>query len=134
MALPALRGRQALSSIGQRYRSSVLGISSLRTFSVNACYKRPCHFRYLHKTLAAYNCRSFVSNVGKLGPESSNTSAYLSGCAIKGVDELVDVKKVLVIGSGGISIGQAGEFDYSGTSMRSSIESVGNFYRRRESF
>lgn len=27
---------------------------------------------------------------------------------------LVDVKKVLVIGSGGLSIGQAGEFDYSG--------------------
>lgn len=28
--------------------------------------------------------------------------------------QLVDVKKVLVIGSGGLSIGQAGEFDYSG--------------------
>ena len=28
----------------------------------------------------------------------------------------VDVKKVLVIGSGGLSIGQAGEFDYSGES------------------
>lgn len=27
-----------------------------------------------------------------------------------------DVKKVLVVGSGGLSIGQAGEFDYSGTS------------------
>lgn len=27
---------------------------------------------------------------------------------------LVDVKKVLVVGSGGLSIGQAGEFDYSG--------------------
>jgi carbamoyl-phosphate synthase large subunit len=27
---------------------------------------------------------------------------------------LVDVKKVVVVGSGGLSIGQAGEFDYSG--------------------
>jgi carbamoyl-phosphate synthase large subunit len=27
----------------------------------------------------------------------------------------VNVKKVLVIGSGGLAIGQAGEFDYSGT-------------------
>lgn len=27
---------------------------------------------------------------------------------------LVDVRKVLVVGSGGLSIGQAGEFDYSG--------------------
>jgi carbamoyl-phosphate synthase large subunit len=30
---------------------------------------------------------------------------------------LVDVKKVLVVGSGGLSIGQAGEFDYSGKLM-----------------
>ncbi|ANB15414.1 carbamoyl-phosphate synthase (glutamine-hydrolyzing) CPA2 [Sugiyamaella lignohabitans] len=30
-------------------------------------------------------------------------------------DKLVDVNKVLVIGSGGLSIGQAGEFDYSGS-------------------
>jgi hypothetical protein len=29
----------------------------------------------------------------------------------------VDVKKVLVIGSGGLSIGQAGEFDYSGKTV-----------------
>ena len=28
-----------------------------------------------------------------------------------------DVKKVLVVGSGGLSIGQAGEFDYSGKSL-----------------
>lgn len=28
---------------------------------------------------------------------------------------LPDIKKVLVIGSGGLAIGQAGEFDYSGT-------------------
>lgn len=28
--------------------------------------------------------------------------------------EKPDVKKVLVVGSGGLSIGQAGEFDYSG--------------------
>lgn len=30
----------------------------------------------------------------------------------------MDVKKVLVIGSGGLSIGQAGEFDYSGESLK----------------
>ncbi|KAL8631531.1 hypothetical protein Q9189_002749 [Teloschistes chrysophthalmus] len=32
-----------------------------------------------------------------------------------GNKNLVDVKKVIVIGSGGLSIGQAGEFDYSGS-------------------
>ena len=28
-----------------------------------------------------------------------------------------DVKKVLILGSGGLSIGQAGEFDYSGSQV-----------------
>ncbi|KAL1915643.1 uncharacterized protein VTP21DRAFT_6402 [Calcarisporiella thermophila] len=42
---------------------------------------------------------------------------------------LVDVKKVLVVGSGGLSIGQAGEFDYSGSQAikalrESNIETV----------
>lgn len=33
---------------------------------------------------------------------------------ILGEIPLIDVRKVLVVGSGGLSIGQAGEFDYSG--------------------
>jgi carbamoyl-phosphate synthase large subunit len=40
--------------------------------------------------------------------------AYLASGAIEPGKNLVNVKKVLVIGSGGLSIGQAGEFDYSG--------------------
>lgn len=45
------------------------------------------------------------------------------GSAVKVSEEiltnvpLVDVKKVLVVGSGGLSIGQAGEFDYSGKNI-----------------
>ena len=42
---------------------------------------------------------------------SSITASYIASA---GELELVNVKKVLVIGSGGLSIGQAGEFDYSG--------------------
>ncbi len=45
-----------------------------------------------------------------------NAKAYLESGVIKGAANPVDVKKVLVIGSGGLSIGQAGEFDYSGQS------------------
>lgn len=48
--------------------------------------------------------------------EAPNAQAYLNSGAIAGARDLVDVKKVLVIGSGGLSIGQAGEFDYSGKS------------------
>lgn len=40
---------------------------------------------------------------------------YLKQFGNQDHSQLVDVSKVLVIGSGGLSIGQAGEFDYSGS-------------------
>jgi carbamoyl-phosphate synthase large subunit len=46
--------------------------------------------------------------------EAPRPEAYLESGVIDQGKNLVDVKKVLVIGSGGLSIGQAGEFDYSG--------------------
>lgn len=46
--------------------------------------------------------------------EAQGSKITASYVASAGELELVDVKKVLVIGSGGLSIGQAGEFDYSG--------------------
>ena len=50
------------------------------------------------------------------GEEAPSSKAYINSGIIAGAKNLVNVKKVLVIGSGGLSIGQAGEFDYSGTS------------------
>lgn len=43
-----------------------------------------------------------------------SSKTYLESGVIAGGQNLIDVKKVLVIGSGGLAIGQAGEFDYSG--------------------
>lgn len=41
--------------------------------------------------------------------------------------EKPDVRKVLVVGSGGLSIGQAGEFDYSGKHIaRANVDSADN--------
>jgi len=60
-----------------------------------------------------------------------NAKAYLESGVIKGAANPVDVKKVLVIGSGGLSIGQAGEFDYSGWSpipRAAVIKSICTFY------
>lgn len=51
---------------------------------------------------------------GITGQEAPSAQAYISSGVLAGRKNLVDVKKVLVIGSGGLSIGQAGEFDYSG--------------------
>ncbi|RCI00958.1 carbamoyl-phosphate synthase (glutamine-hydrolyzing) cpa2 [Rhizopus azygosporus] len=53
------------------------------------------------------------------------------GAAVKVSEEilsnvpLVDVKKVLVVGSGGLSIGQAGEFDYSGSQAIKALRESG---------
>lgn len=57
--------------------------------------------------------RAYSSPPAQSGP---NPKAYLESGVIK-PKQKVDVKKVLVIGSGGLAIGQAGEFDYSGMSM-----------------
>jgi len=58
----------------------------------------------------AYHVRH-ATNDSAVAPSAKT---YLESGIIAGGQNLVDVKKVLVIGSGGLSIGQAGEFDYSG--------------------
>ena len=67
-------------------------------------------------SLRIYSIRSFSSSaIRSATPQeaygSNITASYIASA---GDLELVDVKKVLVIGSGGLTIGQAGEFDYSG--------------------
>jgi carbamoyl-phosphate synthase large subunit len=57
--------------------------------------------------------------------ESPRPEAYLESGAIDYGKKLVDVKKVLVIGSGGLSIGQAGEFDYSGSQALKALKEAG---------
>ena len=54
-------------------------------------------------------------STGVAGSEAPNPNAYIDSGVVK-PQHGVDVKKVLVIGSGGLAIGQAGEFDYSGMS------------------
>lgn len=60
--------------------------------------------------------RTFASSGRRAitGQEAPSSKAYIESGVIGNQKNLVDVKKVLVIGSGGLSIGQAGEFDYSG--------------------
>ncbi|KAL6869063.1 carbamoyl-phosphate synthase (glutamine-hydrolyzing) cpa2 [Amphichorda felina] len=53
-----------------------------------------------------------------------NPKAYIDSGVIK-PQQTVDVKKVLVIGSGGLAIGQAGEFDYSGSQALKALKEAG---------
>lgn len=55
-----------------------------------------------------------VRNATSTAQVAPSSKAYIESGAIAGGQNLIDVKKVLVIGSGGLAIGQAGEFDYSG--------------------
>ncbi|KAL0469092.1 carbamoyl-phosphate synthase [Neurospora intermedia] len=53
-----------------------------------------------------------------------DAKAYIQSGVVKPRDH-VDVKKVLVIGSGGLAIGQAGEFDYSGSQALKALKEAG---------
>lgn len=63
-----------------------------------------------------------LASAGAAQP-APDPKAYLASGVVK-PKEHVDVKKVLVIGSGGLAIGQAGEFDYSGMLSREHIAIV----------
>ncbi|KAL0938956.1 carbamoyl-phosphate synthase arginine-specific large chain [Colletotrichum truncatum] len=61
---------------------------------------------------------------GSAQQSAPNPKAYLESGVIK-PHVGVDVKKVLVIGSGGLAIGQAGEFDYSGSQALKALKEAG---------
>ncbi|KAI1828099.1 carbamoyl-phosphate synthase [Xylaria intraflava] len=65
-------------------------------------------------------CNAAVADV----QQAPNPKAYLESGVIKPKD-IVNVKKVLVIGSGGLAIGQAGEFDYSGSQALKALKEAG---------
>ena len=67
----------------------------------------------------------FRSSTRKQSQEASTTQTLLDSGAIAGGRDLVDVRKVLVVGSGGLSIGQAGEFDYSGSQALKALKEAG---------
>lgn len=72
------------------------------------------HASKLRKTQKGANFRrSFVRWNSTQSSNDSYVGAGILSQSGKG-QSLVDVEKVLIIGSGGLSIGQAGEFDYSG--------------------
>ena len=67
-----------------------------------------------HQSYRTFSSSAIRSATPQEAHGSSITASYIASA---GELELVNVKKVLVIGSGGLSIGQAGEFDYSGAPM-----------------
>lgn len=82
-------------------------------------------------TTTASNTRRASSTQSEVIGLTAPPTTSREGSAVKVSEEilsnvpLVDVKKVVIVGSGGLSIGQAGEFDYSGNY---SIELIWRLY------
>ena len=88
---------------------------SVRGFCTRNLPLRPLCARQPLQSLQKYAKLFSSSSPSRIASqEAPNAKAYLESGAISGARDLVNVSKVLVIGSGGLSIGQAGEFDYSG--------------------
>ena len=114
MALCGRLARRA-PAFTKQFRSATPSITS-RTF-VSRASSPLLSVRNGHESQASYRQLRAFSKLPpnwNLSQEAPNAKAYLDSGVIAGARNLVDVKKVLVIGSGGLSIGQAGEFDYSG--------------------
>ncbi|KAJ5637106.1 Carbamoyl-phosphate synthase arginine-specific large chain [Penicillium lividum] len=101
---------------------------SLRAFSSQSSVRSTAAALRLQKLPSparSQQLRAFSSSLLRLAEQKGpSADAYLASGAIK-PSKLVDVKKVLVIGSGGLSIGQAGEFDYSGSQALKALKEAG---------
>lgn len=125
MALSGKLARQLQQELFQQARQAAPRIAR-RTFVSKA--PRCLGQQKQAKVAAPKNIRSFTRSARSCASQTEtapNAKAYLESGAIAGAQDLVDVKKVLVIGSGGLSIGQAGEFDYSGSQALKALKEAG---------
>lgn len=104
------------TSLLRRELYSTPRIALDRSFSTQVYRKATTSHLLSQKTPSWQQYRKFSRTVKRTAAaqEGLRPEAYLESGVVQQSKNLVDVKKVLVIGSGGLSIGQAGEFDYSG--------------------
>ncbi|CAG7556823.1 unnamed protein product [Fusarium equiseti] len=114
---PALlrHGRRVPRALPSRSFSSVSPLANACRVSIAAT--RPANSKRIGtlKVMRGYSSAA---------QDAPNPKAYLDSGVIK-PHQTVDVKKVLVIGSGGLAIGQAGEFDYSGAQALKALKEAG---------
>ncbi|KAJ6172700.1 Carbamoyl-phosphate synthase arginine-specific large chain [Penicillium chermesinum] len=125
----AARCGQAASLLRQRCLAETRSALPLRSFSSQPVRSTASALRLqkLPSPARSQQLRSFSSSLRILAQARKTPSAdsYLASGVVKPGSNLVDVKKVLVIGSGGLSIGQAGEFDYSGSQALKALKEAG---------
>jgi carbamoyl-phosphate synthase large subunit len=119
VAPSSLAGRApALLRCGRRVPRASLPVRSFTTAHLNGRSRwSPSQPQKVlqQKRLGTITITRAYSSPAADAQSAPNPKAYIDSGVIK-PKQSVDVKKVLVIGSGGLAIGQAGEFDYSGMS------------------
>ncbi|KAL8388411.1 hypothetical protein RB595_009264 [Gaeumannomyces hyphopodioides] len=70
--------------------------------------------------------RLFTATAAALAQPAPDANSYLQNLPSDMLKQAAsDIKKVLVVGSGGLAIGQAGEFDYSGSQALKALKEAG---------
>lgn len=125
MAASARCLRQVSSALLQQARPTVVR-PTFRAFSTQLT--RQSNHLLAPKEPYWLQTRKFTRSTRRYAAvqEAPKAEAYINSGIIEPGKNLVDVKKVLVIGSGGLAIGQAGEFDYSGTACELFSSRVAN--------
>ncbi|KAF7509487.1 argininosuccinate lyase [Endocarpon pusillum] len=125
MAAPARFGRHTSFLLTRRCVS--VSQSASRSLSTQLITTTRTPHLALQKKPQWQQTRKFSRSLRRhaAGQSAPSAEAYLASGAIEPGKNLVDVKKVLVIGSGGLSIGQAGEFDYSGSQALKALKEAG---------
>lgn len=113
MAFSRRLARQSAQSLLRQSQSSTPARVCARTLTTQSAFSAQPNraLRAPKRSLNRFTQLRYATSNAQVAP---NSKAYLESGYIAGGQNLVDVKKVLVIGSGGLAIGQAGEFDYSG--------------------
>ncbi|TQV95695.1 carbamoyl-phosphate synthase, mitochondrial precursor [Cordyceps javanica] len=114
------RRAPALLRHGRRVPQT-LAARSFTSAAVNSSARQSIRLQQAKRWTPTTAVRCYSAGVSQ---EAPNPKAYLESGVIK-PQQTVDVKKVLVIGSGGLAIGQAGEFDYSGSQALKALKEAG---------
>lgn len=110
-SLPALRALTTAARTTAKKTTATAPLASYRSFSTS----------FAARAVAAPAVGDYHPKEGDDERVLNSPSELARKISAKVLPKLEkpDVKKVLVVGSGGLSIGQAGEFDYSGESLES---------------
>ncbi|KAI5240642.1 carbamoyl-phosphate synthase large subunit [Aureobasidium subglaciale] len=124
MAFSRRLARQTASNLLRQSQQPTYARLAARTLTTQSSFASS-NPRAVRATKRSTNRFLQVRNATSNAQVAPNAKAYLESGAIAGGQNLIDVKKVLVIGSGGLAIGQAGEFDYSGSQALKALKEAG---------